>query len=109
MAQLPKTDLSVAIGVAAFGAYHLCSAYRELVPDLADIRSASPDDTRVNAELRDADTLIGGLALIAGGSAAILARSPIPLLAILTGYVWVAGFHHRLALLPGTSYVGVDE
>jgi hypothetical protein len=61
----------------------------------------------MNANLRDADVLLGGLALIAGATATILARSAVPALVVFAGYVWVAGFHHYVAAAPGSCLPSV--
>lgn len=86
--------------MAAFGAYELAKSYRDMVPDLDELRNTSSDDTVMTTNLRDADVLLGGLALIAGATATMLSRSPVPALVVLAGYVWVAGFHHYIAACP---------
>lgn len=109
MTTLPRTEMTVALSVAAFGAYELARAYRDMVPNLDELRNTDNDDYVMNCNLRDADVLLGGLALIAGATATILARSAVPALVVLTGYVWVAGFHHYVAAAPAVRMMAPDD
>jgi hypothetical protein len=92
-----RTELGVALSLAGFGVYELYKCYRDVAPDLDTLRNAPAHDTYTRQGLRDADVMLGGLAVLAGGAASVLSRSPWPLLIVAAGFVWVSGYHHVIA------------
>lgn len=83
-----------AAGLVGVALWQLAEAYRETAPKLGELRRADRDCVDHRQRLLDADLLVGGLALLAGGAASWLTRSWVPIVIVAAGYAWVSCWHH---------------
>lgn len=67
------------------------------VPSLEQVRSADPEDPAIHQRLLDADYLGVGLALLVGGSMAILSKSMLPLM-LSVASVWLYSKWYSMVL-----------
>jgi hypothetical protein len=85
---------AAAAGLVGVALWQLAGFYRDTAPPLGELRRADPDEVDHRQRLLDADLMVGGLALLAGGAASWLMRSWIPIVIVALGFAWVSGWHH---------------
>lgn len=83
-----------AAGLVGVALWQLAEAYRGTAPALGDLRRADRNCVDHRQRLLDADLLVGGLAILAGGAASWLTKSWVPVAIVAVGFAWVSGFHH---------------
>lgn len=96
---MKPTDTAM-LGVAAlvgFAVWEAQRSYCAMAPTLTVLREALPGSGEYRQKILDADICVGGLALIAGGAAAWLAGSLIPLLLVAGAMMWLS-YYHRAVL-----------
>lgn len=84
------------VGLVGFAVWQLHEAYTDMAPDLHALRECDPFDLRPRQQLMDTDVCVGGIALLAGGAASWLMRSPLPLALMALAFVLVSGYHHAV-------------
>lgn len=83
-----------AAAIVGFAVWELAQTYCGMVPSMGELRDAKPGS--MGQKLLDTDMCVGGLALIAGGFAAWLSKSIMPLLAVGLAFAWMS-YYHRAA------------
>lgn len=91
---MPRMEPVAAAGLVGFALWELTKAYQSTAPTLGELRHAPSSSVDHRQRLLDADLMVGGLALLAGGFASWLMRSGVPIVITGAGYAWVAGWHH---------------
>lgn len=97
-------DASIAI--AGFAGFQLLNAWNNNAPALGELRASAPDDSSIRVKLRDADVLVGGTALIIGGTVYVLSGDKTALMVMAAIFVSVAAWHHYVL---ACSPVGKDR
>jgi hypothetical protein len=87
-------DASIAI--AGFAGFQLLQAWNNNAPSLASLRAAPSGDASLEAKLRDADILVGGTALIIGGTVYLLSGDGTALWVMGALFTSVALWHHYI-------------
>jgi hypothetical protein len=95
-----------AAGIVGLAVWQLSQAYCGMAPDLSELRNSDSDGTEMRQRVLDADWCVGGLAVIAGGAAAWLADSVVPLGLVLAALIWIS-YCHR-AVLKGATPNQID-
>lgn len=83
-----------AVALTGFAVWQLFSTYTTMAPSLSELRDTLGDSTAARQKLADADWCVGGIALLAGGTASYLSRSWLPLALITGALAWVSWYHH---------------
>lgn len=91
---MAQMDTVAAAGLVGVALWQLAEAYRGHAPGLGELRRADRDCVDHRQRLLDADLLVGGLAILAGGAASWLTKSWWPILIVGAAFAWVSGFHH---------------
>jgi hypothetical protein len=82
------------IAIAGFAGFQLLQAWNNNAPSLSTLRACPINDDAELAKLRDADVLVGGTALIIGGTVYILSGDTTSLIVMLALFGSVAFWHH---------------
>lgn len=93
---MPRMEPFAAAAVVGVALWEMTRAYQRSAPPLAELRRADRDDVDTRQRLLDADLLVGGLALLAGGTASWLTRSVVPVAIVAAALAWVSGWHHAV-------------
>lgn len=86
-----------AAAIVGFAVWELQQSYCTMAPGLSELRTAGPGDCDYRQKILDADMCVGGLALLAGGTASWFAKSWFPLLIVGMAMVWLS-YYHRAVL-----------
>lgn len=90
------SDKQLGLTVAGVAGFQLLQAWNANAPSLATLRESSPSDTAVATQLRDADVMVGGIALILGVSTAIISNDKTALIVMSSVFGLVSLWHHAV-------------
>jgi hypothetical protein len=93
-------DDAIVLGIVGFGIWECYKAYCAQCPSLQELRGTHGSSTSARQALRDADTQVGGLALIGGGVASLMLKSPWPLIVIIAAFGYMSWSHHDILAAP---------
>lgn len=93
-------DDTIVIGIVGFGIWECYKAYCAQCPSLVELRSTDGSSTGARQALRDADEQVGGLALIGGGIASLMLRTPWPMIVIAAAFMYMSFSHHKVLNAP---------
>jgi hypothetical protein len=86
------------VAVMGLTTVELVKLWQSVAPSLEDVRAAPADDVAIATRLQDANSLGAGLAIMIGGTTALLLKSWLPLLMAL-GSVALFSYWHRMVYL----------
>jgi len=86
----------LAVGIVGLSGFQLIQAWNANAPKLADMRKADPNDKEMHQQLKDADILVGGMALILGSAFAVMTKRGLPLVLMMTIFGSVSFWYHNV-------------
>lgn len=91
---MAKYEPQAAAAVVGLAAFELWKVWGNNAPSLSQVRAAPPGDDTIRQQLMDADITVGSLALIIGGTFAVLTRDMTALIIMLVMFGLLSFFHH---------------
>lgn len=86
----------LALTIAGIAGFQLLQAWNANAPSLSEVRSAVPGDPAIARQLKDADILIGGTAVVIGTSVAIMSGDKSVLVLMLVMFGTTSLLHHAV-------------
>lgn len=90
-------EASAAAAVIGLAGFQLLETWNANAPSLSDMRQADHSDNVTKTQLKDADFLVGGMALILGTTYAVLTKDGTALIVMLSIYGSVSLWWHAVA------------
>lgn len=89
-----RLEIGAATALVGAGVYQIHDCYTKHAGPLTDVRNAATDSYETAQRLLDADTLTGGLTLLAGGALALATGKVTPMVLALLAFGLVAYYYH---------------
>lgn len=100
---LGSQDDGLAVAVVGLGIFSVASLWSSIAPKLQDARGADGDDPGFHQQMRDADVIVGFVALMAGVTIAVLTHDMTAMLMILVTYGALSLYYHLVLSAPAVS------
>lgn len=97
---MPDWQPAAAATVIGLAGFQLVQLWNSNAPSLKQMRECDPDDEGMKVQLRDADVLVGGLALILGTTYAYLAKDYTAMIVMIGIYGTVSAWYHVVLNSP---------
>jgi hypothetical protein len=91
-------DQDLAIAVVGLGIFSVASLWSSVAPSLGDLRDCHPGDLATH--MRDADVIVGFVALMAGITIAVLTKDITAMIMILVTYGALSLYYHAVLNAP---------
>jgi hypothetical protein len=95
-----RLEIGAATALVGAGVYQIHDAYLKHAGPLNDVRNSVQGSAETLQRLVDADTLTGGLTLLAGGALSIATGSWYPVALGLLAFGLVAWYYHAALAAP---------
>lgn len=93
MSRLEPTAASAVIGLAGF---QLLQTWNANAPSLSEMRAATPENNTTRTQLRDADFMVGGMAIILGTTYSILTHDATGIVIMMAIFGGVSLWWHAI-------------
>jgi hypothetical protein len=84
----------LALTVVSISGFQLMNLWNSNAPSLAELRVADPNNKEIRQQLVDAEIMVGGTALLLGGSVSLMTHDNTALVIMATLFGSVAIWHH---------------
>lgn len=89
-------ELSAANTLIGLSVIEVFNVFRDVAPSLADCRASTDNDPKIDQGLLDAEVMAGILAVIVAGGAAVMTKSPLPILLSAAGLLLITQYYRAV-------------
>ena len=93
---MPKYQPGIAASVIGLAAFELIRTWRDIAPELSELRHAQAGDTSMRQRLMDADILIGSVSIVLGVAFGLLTQDWTALVIMLLIFSMMSFWYHQV-------------
>lgn len=95
-----RLEPNAAAAIIGVGAFEVWKAWNKTAPSIPECRDANTNSVALRQQLMDADVTVGGMALVIGGSMAVLMRDWTPVVLMLLVFGCLSFLHKWVLAAP---------